>query len=107
MYEFDWIGYCGTNGHDKIWGVMKTSSGAYYSFWAGRNKSFQFKRLSDRWEARELCNTKSSKKKDPYKQQSIANICLLFNDFVGKFENDYAIAKLSGKIRTEDQGSFV
>jgi hypothetical protein len=102
MYDIVWMGWCynPSENNDKIWGYIRMkNTNAHYSFWGKRNGTIKFKRLADQWEATET----KTKKDGRYKRQTLDQMCVVFTDFVDKFEGDYAIAKLSGKIKTEDE----
>ena len=102
MYEIVWMGWCfqPSENHDKVWGYIRMkNTGAHYSFWGKRNGKLNFKRLAGSWEATET----KAKKEGRYRRQTIEEMCRNFANFIDKFEGDYAVAKLAGKIRTEDE----
>lgn len=99
-YTVMWVGHelDPSKNADKIWGYMKTDSGGVYTFWAGRGKSIQFKRMDDEWHAREV----RDKKADRYSAKSVDQMSALWSEFTEHLESCYAMAKLSGKIRTDE-----
>ena len=102
MYDIVWMGWCYEphKNHDKVWGYIRMkNTNAHYSFWGKRNCKLNFKRLADSWEATETRN----KKADRYNRQTVDEMSKHFVNFIDRFESDYAVAKLSGKIRTEDE----
>ncbi len=103
-YSVMWVGHVLNveDNHDKIWGYMKTDSGGVYTFWAGRGKPFQFKRCDSVWQAQEVRDKKASKRVDPYRERSNDEMNLLWPEFAEHLESCYAMAKLSGKIRTDE-----
>jgi hypothetical protein len=103
-YTINWVGHVlnPAEHHDKIWGYMTTSGGGVYTFWAGRGKPIQFKRMPSTWTAQEVRDTKASKRKDPYRVKSVEQMSILWPEFNEHLESCYAMAKLSGKIRTDE-----
>lgn len=58
--SFEFLGWNNSPGHDKIWGLVKTSQGVF-SFWGKRGKSLAFKQHSSLWEAEETARKKELK----------------------------------------------
>lgn len=102
-YTIVWVGHCfdPDANHDKIWGYMKTASGGVYTFWAGRGKPIQFKRFDYAWQAEEVKNKKEERRNDPYRERTVDEMNILWPEFNEHLESCYAMAKLSGKIRTD------
>jgi hypothetical protein len=99
-YTVVWVGHeLNAEKHaDKIWGYMKTDSGGVYTFWAGRGKAIQFKRMNTEWQAVEV----QGRKEGRYLEKSIPQMSTLWPEFTEHLESCYAMAKLSGKIRTDE-----
>jgi hypothetical protein len=55
--DFLFLGWNNTEGHDKIWGLVKTSQGLF-SFWGKRGKSVAFKQHENAWDAGRIADKK-------------------------------------------------
>jgi hypothetical protein len=107
-YHFGFLGWCRSNGHDKIWGwVENEDSGpnaVVVNFWGGRGNSLTFKRYtgaSARNKLETLTRRKEHRAIDPYVVTTVTDLEKVTPGFLEDFERQLFTAKMFHKFHLE------
>jgi len=76
MNRFKFIGWCNSEGHDKIWAVLELQPHRRYAtIWGRRGKTLQSKIIDTNWhEVRKLIGSKQRKDYIPFNLTQLAQV---------------------------------
>lgn len=109
-YKVNFFGWCGDDGHDKVWGYVTLGSDALnqhselYNFWGKRGKRLSFQKHEGIWGSDELQKraekkTRSGRSSGSYQQIDVGNIENFVPGFFEELENQLTLAKLFDNFR--------
>lgn len=99
----DFLGYCGSDGHSKIWGWCSNSRDEYICFWGKLGAKLAFK-IYDGEKGLSSLQKTSVKKLAPrvsgqYEQLQLSDIEEILPDFFPELEKEMVIAKMFDRFR--------
>jgi hypothetical protein len=92
--NFTFIGWCHTDGHDKVWVAFEIEN-SYYCAWGRRDAKLSFKKHQSEYELNKLIHQKKSK---GYEVVDSFLLFSIFPDFKQRVEEELLMKTLSGKI---------
>lgn len=75
--NFEWVGWCKQEGHDKVWAIMPLQDGRFATVWGRRGKTLQSK-VQDGWDRRSLIRSKCNK---GYQQITPSQLNVVYPNF--------------------------
>lgn len=77
--NFQWVGWCREDNHDKVWALMPLTDGRYATVWGRRGKTLQSK-IQAGWQS-DRDKAVRSKRNKGYQQISLSQLETVYPEF--------------------------
>ena len=77
--NFQWVGWCRKDNHDKVWALMPLTDGRYATVWGRRGKTLQSK-IQAGWQS-DRDKAVRSKRNKGYQQISLSQLETVYPEF--------------------------
>ena len=77
--NFQWVGWCREDNHDKVWALMPLTDGRYATVWGRRGKTLQSK-IQAGWQS-ERDKAIRGKRSKGYQQISLSQLETVYPEF--------------------------